>query len=89
MKIKNNFKWDIQHLEENMKILWTKAMENATTYPYGFVMHPETLYSMISSDEYFEHYKFHFNDHGKIFGFKVVGDIDMHKGEWSLLVKSN
>ena len=89
MKIKSNFKWDMKHLEDNMKAMWKKAMESSKGYPYGFVMHPETLYSMISSDEYFEHYRFHFNDHGMIFGFKVVGDIDMQEGEWNLLISSN
>ncbi len=78
----------MESLEKTMRDIWTKAMEASKGYPYGFVMHPETLYDMISSNEYHEHYKFHFSDSNKIFGFKVVGDLDMHKGEWNILIKN-
>jgi len=88
MKVKSNFKWDIESLEKNMRDVWSKATLGSKGIPYGFVMHPETLYSMISSDEYFEHYRFHFNDNNMIFGFKVIGDNNMHEGEWELLIKN-
>ena len=83
-RIKNNFKWDINHLQTNMRERWKTAMDE-DKMPYAFAMHPETLYSIIMSDEY-EKGGYQFRS-DSLFMFKVIGDINMHIGEWNLLIK--
>lgn len=84
MKIKSNFKWNIEELQKSIEDKYTKIL-NEGRLPHSILIHPETLISILTSDEYFELHKFQAPD-SKLFHFKVTGDPSMHLGEWKFLV---
>jgi len=87
MKMKNNMKWDIDHLHDNIEKCIHKV-QDAGRIPYGLIMHPETLYSIVMSDEYRKQTMIStLYASNELFFYKVVGDKDMHFGEWEVLVR--
>ena len=83
--IENNFKWNIEKLQNKMLLEIRAVQEDART-PYGFLMHPETYHSIITSEEYGVYHRPYF-DFNKLFGMKIVFDTDCHLGEYDLSVK--
>jgi len=55
--------------------------------PYGILIHPETLHSIVMSEEYWNEVSPSSMASNLLFYYKVVNDLDMHLGDWEILTR--
>jgi len=89
-KVKNNLRWNINELQDTIQSKFFKIQEEGRM-PYAILMHPETYHSIVTSEEYRKIFMINFQSMNtlQLFHYKVVADLDIHLGEWELLVRQS